>query len=256
VHSVIRKTRPQCIFHLAAQSYLGTSWTDPWDTFDVNVNGTINILETMRRLKLESRLVIAGSSAEYGMLRNGNRGMKEDDPLLPVSPYGVSKVTQELLGYQYHANFGLDIVTARLFLIKGPRKTNDSFYDFATQIVKIERGEQPPVMEVGNLQVYRDITDIRDAVTAFEKIMLKAEQGNSYNICSGTAYYMRDVAKKFLSNCKAPAKMLQTKARLRNMDEKVIRGNGRKLFLATGWKPRIPIEKTITDTIEYWRRNL
>jgi GDP-4-dehydro-6-deoxy-D-mannose reductase len=253
VESVIRKTKPDCIFHLAAQSYLGPSWADPWGTFDANVNGTINMLEALKRLKLGSRLVIAGSSAQYGV---ASRAMKEGDPLHPVSPYGVSKATQELLGYQYHANFGLDAVTARLFLVKGPRKTRDSFYDFAIQIVKIERGEQRPVMEVGNLDVYRDITDVRDAVVALEKMMLKAEPGNSYNVCSGTAYYMRDIAEKFLSNCRVPAKLRQAKARFRSADEKVIRGDGRKLFLATGWKAKIPIEKTIADTIEFWRENL
>lgn len=253
VKSVIRKTAPDGIFHLAAVNHLLSSWSDPWSTIDTNVNGTVNILEALRRLKLKSRLIIAGSSAEYG---EQDKKLTEQDPLVPISPYGVSKVTQELLGHQYNVNFDLNVITARIFLIKGPRKTLDSFYDFATQIVKIERKKQSPVMKVGNLNVYRDLIDVRDSVVALEKMMLKGEPGNSYNLCSGVAYLMRDIANEFLSNCKVPAKILQDKARFRIGDEKIIWGDTSKLFYVTGWKPRIPIDTTIVDTLEFWRENM
>ncbi|MCX6694994.1 MAG: GDP-mannose 4,6-dehydratase [Candidatus Altiarchaeota archaeon] len=253
VEAAIEASKPERIFHLAAQSFPTVSWEQPVETFDVNVNGTIHVFETLKKRKINPVVVVACSSAEYGFVTPDEVPVKETHNLKPLHPYGVSKVAQDLLAYQYFKNFGLNAVRVRLFNTTGPGKTNDFCGDFTKQIVDIEKGSQKPVMLVGNLEPRRDVTDVRDMVEAFRLAAEKADMGDVYNLCSSKAHRVRDVLDKAVSMSKAKIEVKVDPAKIRPTDEPIIMGDNSKFTKKTGWKPKIPIDKTLEDMLDYWR---
>ena len=253
----LAESRPDRIFHLAAQSYVPASWKLPAETFAINALGQINLFEAILGLKLDPRIQIAGSSEEYGHVNPDEVPMKETNPLRPLSPYAVSKVAQDLLAYQYFMSYGLKTVRTRGFNHTGPRR-GDVFVtsNFAKQIAEIEKGKKEPVIQVGNLEAKRDFTDVRDMVRAYWLAAEKGKAGDVYNIGSGKTMAMKDMLDILLSLSKAKVKVQVDPARLRPSDVPILFSDSRKFVSLTKWKPRIPLEKTFKDLLDYWRERV
>jgi GDP-4-dehydro-6-deoxy-D-mannose reductase len=225
---------------------------------ETNAVGTIHLLETIRKLDIDPAIQIAGSSEEYGLVFPDEVPIKETNPLRPLSPYGVSKVAQDKLGFQYHRSYGLKIVVTRGFNHTGPRR-GEVFVtsDFAKQIVEIEKGLREPVIRVGNLDAKRDFTDVRDTVRAYWLSVSKCEFGECYNVSSGNVWVIKDVLDLLLkSSKKKDIRIEQEKGRMRPSDVQILHGDATKFMEKTGWKPEIPFEKTMSDLLEYWREVL
>lgn len=250
----LEKVLPDYIFHLAAQSFVPTSWSAPTESLTTNVLGQVNLFEAVRRLGLKCRIQLACSSEEYGMVFPNEVPIKETNPLRPLSPYAVSKVAQDMLGYQYWMSWKVDSVRTRGFNHEGPRR-GPVFVasDFAKQIADIEKGRKAPVLSVGNLEAQRDFTDVRDMVKAYWLALEKCEPGEVYNICSGKAWKIQKVLDHLLALSKAKIEVKLDPARLRPSDVPILLGDYSKFHAATGWEPTIPFERTLEDMLEYWR---
>ena len=255
VRDVLEEVKPERIFHLAAQSFVPTSWTAPTESLTTNILGQLNIFEAVKKVHLKPRIQIACSSEEYGLVQPDELPIRETNPLRPLSPYAVSKVGQDFLGYQYFMSYQMPIVRTRGFNHEGPRR-GPVFVcsDFAKQIADIEKGRRAPVIRVGNLDARRDFTDVRDVVRAYWLALEKGEPGEVYNICSGKAWVIRDMLDHLLSLTKVKVKVEQDAARMRPSDVPVLLGDAGRFQKATGWKPEIPFEQTLRDLLEYWRQ--
>ena len=253
----LAEIKPDRIFHLAAQSYVPASWTCPAETFAINSIGQINLFEAMLDLELKSRIQIAGSSEEYGMVYPDEVPMKETNPLRPLSPYAVSKVAQDLLGYQYFKSYGLWAVRTRGFNHTGPRR-GDVFIcsNFAKQIVEIEKEKREPVMYVGNLETRRDFTDVRDTVRAYWLSLEKGEPGDVYNIGTGKAYTMKEILDMLLGLSREQVQVETDPKRLRPSDVEILLSDSTKFRKLTGWEPKIPLKQSLQDLLDYWRERI
>ncbi len=252
---VIDEIRPEYIFHLAAQSFVPTSWRAPTESLTTNVIGQLNIFEAVRKIDLKCRIQIAGSSEEYGLVHESELPITEENPLRPLSPYGVSKVGQDMLGYQYYMSYQMAIVRTRGFNHTGPRRSPVFVVsDFAKQIVDIEKGRRDPVMHVGNLEASRDFTDVRDMAVAYFLALDKGKAGEVYNICSEKSWKIREILDKLLAMTKVKIDVKQDPARLRPSDVPRLLGDCSRFRKDTGWRPRIPFEKTLGDILDYWRQ--
>jgi len=261
VFEIIDKLRPTVIYHLAAQSFPVVSWEKPDETIDINVNGTIHVMEAIKKIRInqpeyDPMVIIACSSAEYGAaLTPENSPVSEDSALLPLHPYGVSKMGQDLLGFQYYQNDKIRNVRARIFNTTGPRKVNDVASDFTKRAVLWEKGKVKSVT-IGNILTKRAITDVRDLVQALVLLAEKAEPGEAYNISGSKVYQIKDIL-DIIGEKLGASFPTETDARLiRPSDEPIISGDSTKLINATGWKQQYPIEQTISDMIDYWRNAL
>lgn len=254
VLEILSQVKPDCIFHLAAQSSAAISWKEPQMTMEVNVGGTINILESLRELRLNPRILLVGSSEEYGFVRPDELPVNETQPLRPANPYAVSKVAQDMLGEIYSKAYGMDIVRARPFNHIGPRQ-NPTFAapDFARRIALIEKGKLEPVLSVGNLEAERDFTDVRDVVKAYYDLFQKGEKGEVYNIGSGKSYKIRYILDVLLSFSEVDVQIKQDPARMRPSDVPVLRCDNTRLVKLTSWHPTYTIEETLKDVLNYWR---
>lgn len=251
---VVERVRPDYVFHLAAQSFVPMSWRAPTESLQTNVIGQLNVFEAVRKIDLACRIQIACSSEEYGLVREDELPIREDAPLRPLSPYGVSKVAQDLLGYQYYMSYKMDIVRTRGFNHTGPRRASVFVVsDFARQIAEIEKGVRDPVMYVGNLDAERDFTDVRDMVRAYYLALEFGKSGEVYNICSEKSWRIGDMLDKLLSMSNAKITVKQDPERLRPSDVPRLRGDCSKFRKDTGWKPLIPFETTAKDMLDYWR---
>ncbi len=251
---VIEKVKPDYIFHLAAQSFVPTSWNAPSESLMTNVIGELNIFEAVRKIKLDCRIQLACSSEEYGLVQENELPINEDNQLRPLSPYGVSKVGQDLLGYQYYMSYKMDIVRTRGFNHTGPRRAPVFVCsDFARQITEIEKGLKEPVIRVGNLDSRRDFTDVRDMVKAYFLALERGKSGSVYNICSEKSWSMKEVLDMLLSLTEADIRIEQDKDRLRPSDVPLLLGDCSRFKKDTGWRPLIPFEQTLEDIMAYWR---
>ena len=250
----LEKVKPDWIFHLAAQSFVPTSWTAPTESLTTNVLAQLNLFEAVRHAGIKCRIQLACSSEEYGMVYPDEVPIRETNPLRPLSPYAVSKVAQDMLGYQYWMSHQVDSVRTRGFNHEGPRR-GPVFVasDFAKQVADIEKGRKAPVLHVGNLEAQRDFTDVRDMVKAYVLALEKCEPGEVYNICSGKAWRIQEVLDRLLAMSKVKIEVREDPARLRPSDVPILLGDYSKFHAVTGWKPTIPFEQTLTDMLEYWR---
>jgi GDP-4-dehydro-6-deoxy-D-mannose reductase len=253
----LAEIEPDRIFHLAAQSFVPTSWRCPGETFAINSIGQINLFEAVLDLGLTPRIQIAGSSEEYGLVHPDEVPMKESNPLRPLSPYAVSKVAQDFLGYQYFMSYGLHIVRTRGFNHTGPRR-GEVFIcsNFARQIVEIEKKLRDPVLFVGNLEAKRDFTDVRDTVRAYWLSLEKGEAGEVYNIGTGVAYTAREILDKLLALTEEDVRIEVDPLRLRPSDVMILLSDTSKFRTISGWEPLIPFEQSLQDLLEYWRERL
>lgn len=257
VRRVVSAVRPDFIFHLAAQSFVPTSWHAPAQTMQVNTVGQINLFEAIRSEGLSPRVHIAGSSEEYGLVHPHEVPMRESNPLRPLSPYAVSKVAQEMLAWQYFRSYGLHTVVTRGFNHTGPRR-GDVFVtsSFARQIAEIELGLRPPVVYVGDLKSKRDWTDVRDTVRGYWLALEKGVAGEVYNIGSGTTREVGEMLNVLLSLSTAKIDVKVDPSRLRPSDVTILWADYSKFKQQTGWEPHIPFETTMADLLNYWRAKL
>jgi GDP-4-dehydro-6-deoxy-D-mannose reductase len=256
VQYLLDTAAPDRVFHLAAQSFVQASWHTPAETLTTNTISQVNLLEAIRTRRGEPpRFLVVGSSEEYGLAYEHELPIKETNPLRPLSPYAVSKVAQDLMGYQYFKSYGLPIVRTRAFNHEGPRR-GDVFVtsNFARQVAEIEAGQREPVIRVGNLKARRDYTDVRDIVQGYWALLEKAELGEVYNLASGRAWAIQEVLDFILGECRARNVTVQEDpSRLRPSDVPTLVGDASKIHLAVGWRPGIPFEQTLKDLLQYWR---
>jgi len=256
VVDVLNQIKPDLIFHMAAQSYPALSWKIPIETLQTNIIGTANLFEAIKLVGLDPVVVVACSSAEYGSVNEAAIPVKESHPLLPLHPYGVSKVAVDLLAYSYWVNDKIKAIRVRIFNTTGPRKVGDVCSDFTYKIVMIEKGKCDPILKVGNLGTYRAILDVRDLIRALVLLWEKGQPGEVYNVSGSKVYQIQEILDIVLKNAKCKVIVRQDPALLRPSDEKIIYGDSTKRTQETGWRQEINIEDTIKDMIKYWRHKI
>ena len=251
VDAAVEVTRPDQAFHLAGAAHVGHSWDNVSQTLAVNVLGTHYLLSALAAHAPSCRVLVTGSALVY---RPADHALGEDDPLGPVSPYGLSKLGQEMTGLRAFKEAGLPVLVARSFNHIGPRQAASfSTAGFARQIARIEAGLAPPVLHVGNLDTRRDLTDVRDTIEAYRVLVARGLPGRIYNVCSGRAYPIARILDGLLGLARVPIDVRTDPSLLRRQDVPVILGDPARVAHDTGWVPRIPIEQSLADIVEYWR---
>jgi GDP-4-dehydro-6-deoxy-D-mannose reductase len=257
VYELLKTTQPDAIVHLAAQSHIPTAYRDPWGTLKNNIRGQLNLLEACVKLSLSPRFIVIGSSEEYGRARAEDLPLQEDHPLRPENPYSVSKVAQDVMGYQYFISYGIPVIRMRPFNHIGPAQSARFVLPaFAQQVAKIEAGLQAPVMRVGNLEPARDFTDVRDVVRAYHLALQEAVPGEVYNLASGQPRTIRSLVDALLALISVSVRIEVDPDRYRPADVPVIYGSAEKFRQATGWTPQIPFEQTVRDVLDAWRQKI
>lgn len=252
--SLLFDVKPDCIFHLAAQSSVSVAWKNPALTVDVNIKGSLNVLDAVRELFYKPRILLIGSGEEYGHVRPEDIPIREETLLRPGNLYAATKACQNMIGKIYTDAYDMNIMMVRAFNHIGPNQAPLFVVsDFCKQVVEIERGLQEPVIHVGNLSVFRDFTDVRDVVRAYSAIILQGKRGETYNVGSGKAMEIREMLETILSFSTASITIETDPAKLRPVDVPIIEADTSKLYNLTGWKPLIPFHQTVQETLDYWR---
>ncbi len=255
IHTLLVQSAPDYIIHLAAQSHVPTSYQNPWGTLENNIRGQLNLLEACRTLGLTPRILVIGSGEEYGRANSAELPLTENQPLRPENPYSVSKVAQDVMGYQYYISFGLPVIRMRPFNHIGPGQSPQFVLPaFAGQIAAIEAGKQTPVLQVGNLEPARDFTDVRDVVHAYHLALVQGTPGEVYNVASGIPRTIQSLVDQLMALATVPIRVEIDPQRYRPADVPVIYGSAAKLKQAVGWEPEIPFEQTIRDVLDEWRQ--
>ena len=257
IEILLKKLRPDYIFHLAAQSSVALSWKNPALTVDINIKGTLNILDTIRNIPGYSpKILLIGSGEEYGYILPDETPINEQVIPRPGNIYAATKACQNMLGSIYSRAYGLHLIMVRAFNHIGPNQAPIFVVsDFCKQVAEIEAGIKPPVMRVGNLQAKRDFTDVRDVVRAYGLLIQKGQAGETYNIGSGHAIAIQELLDKILSLSEKNISVELDTARLRPADIPVIEADIQKIQQLTAWKPEISLNQTLLETLNYWREN-
>jgi GDP-4-dehydro-6-deoxy-D-mannose reductase len=250
VIDAIARLKPGLVYHCAGAAHVGRAWAHSEAAFAVNVRGTHHLLDALHLSRGTARVLVPGSALVY---RPANEAVTEDHPLAPNSPYGLSKLAQELVGR--HADGPVvQVMIARAFNHVGPRQDPAfSTSGFARRIAMIEAGLTVPEILVGNLDAQRDLTDVRDTVRAYQLIAARGVPGRPYNVCSGHVVAIGDVLKMLVARARVPIEVRVDPARFRPNDVPVVRGDPRRLQEELGWAPAVPLETSLTDILEYWR---
>ena len=254
VEHLFNAFQPTHVFHLGAQSLPTVSWADPVGTFESNIMGSLHVFEAIRHMKRRPVIVSACSSAEYGNVPASAIPVKEEQPLKPLHPYGISKVCLDLIARQYFMDYGIAAVNVRLFNTTGPGKTDDAPSDFVRRIIRIKKGLISPVLEVGNLTPRRAFLDVHDTVRGFYLAAMKGKRGEVYNLCASDTHQIGDLLRTAIRLSGVKAEIRQAEHLMRPSDEKIIFGSTDKLRKHTGWKPVRSLDQTLKAMIEYWDR--
>ena len=256
--NIIKELKPDHIYHLAGESSVKLSWGGTLSMVNSNIVATLNLLEAMRTANCqETKILLACSSEEYGLISEDDIPIKEETPLKPVSPYAVSKAAVDMFGYQYYVSYGIKTVRTRAFNHTGPRRSGVyALSNFARQLAEIESGFREPKIHVGNLSAVRDFTDVRDMVRGYELAMEHCEPGEVYNICSSKGWRIRDLLEMLVQLSKCRIEIAQDEERMRPVDLPIIVGDNAKFRKITAWKPAIGMERTLQDLLDYWRGQL
>jgi GDP-4-dehydro-6-deoxy-D-mannose reductase len=257
VEKMIAKIKPDKVFHLAATSFVRSSFDQAAEVINNNVTSQVNVMESLLRHNPHAVMQIACTSEEYGLVKPEETPITENNPIRPLSPYGVSKVAQEKLGYQYNQSYGLKVIITRTFNHCGPRR-GDAFVEssFCKQVAMVEAGKQEPVIYHGNLESVRDYTDARDVVEAFWLATEKCPPGEPFNICSGKGITIEQLLDNILSLSNITIQKRPDPDRMRPSDVKLLIGDSSKFRDLTGWEPRIPFKQTMNDLLEAWRKKI
>jgi len=257
VKGLLARVAPDYIIHLAAQSSPLLSEQYPEDTIATNITGQVNIFESLSALRLKLKVVIAGSSDEYGRITSNKMPISENCKLTPTNLYALTKVTQELLGLRVYYRQGYDVMSTRPFHATGPKQPERFVCSsFAKQIALIEKAKQKPTILVGNINIMRDFTDVRDVANAYWLIMKKGKSGQVYNICSKRARSLKEILDILLSLSKVKVGVKVDPDRMRVNDVPLFIGDPTKLEKLTGWKAKISLKQTLKDLLIYWRENI
>lgn len=254
---VLEEVRPDCIFHLAAQSSVALSWKNPALTIDINIKGSINVLDAIRELDYSPRILLIGSGEEYGHILPNETPISESNHTRPGNVYAATKVCQNMLGKLYADAYQMDIVMVRAFNHVGPKQSPLFVVsDFCKQVAEIEKGLHEPIIKVGNLSAKRDFTDVRDVVRAYSLLIKKGLAGETYNVGSGKAIAIEEILNLILSFATVAISVEVDPTKLRPVDVPIIEADIKKLQKCTGWKQTINIEQTIISSLDYWRSSL
>jgi len=257
VQHVLDEVAPDFIFHLAALAKVADSWRTPWPVLENNILSQLNLLQALVNLGARPRIMVVGSNEEYGLVQPEDLPLAEESPLRPNSPYGVSKVTQDMLGLQYFLSHQLPIIRVRPFNHIGPRQAPGFVApDFARQIAAAEFGQRPPRMQVGNLEAQRDFTDVRDRVRAYYLAVTQGLPGDVYNIGSGKSHSVQELLDTLLSYSQVEITVEKDPSRLRPSDVPEVRCDASKFRTLTGWQASIPFETSLRDVLDDWRQHV
>ena len=249
---VVGEHAPAVVYHLAGAPHVGQSWSAATETLAINVMGTHGLFEAIRLEGLASRVVVPSSAYVY---RPADRALREDDPIEATNPYAISKVATELAVACAARVDGIHAVTARAFNHIGPRQDPSFFASgVARQVALIEAGRLEPIIRVGNLESRRDFTDVRDTVRAYRALAERGTPGRAYNVCSGRACRMRDLLEAIVARARVTVTIQPDPDRFRPNDTPLLLGDRSRIRQATGWEPRVPIEQTLQDLLDHWRR--
>lgn len=257
VRCLLEEIQPEAIYHLAGQAFVPTAWADPWGTLETNIRSQLNILQAMIKQRLQARLLVVASNEVYGHVHKDHLPVKEETPMRPDNPYGVSKVAQDTLALQYHLSHGLDVVRARSFNHIGPHQS--PFFvasSFAKQIAEIEAGQSPPVIRVGNLEAQRDFTDVMDVARAYALLVECGQSGEAYNIGTGQAHSINYLLEVLLSFSSIEITTTPDPERMRPSDVPIIYADNSKLRQQTGWQPTCKFEDSLGRVLDYWRQTV
>lgn len=257
IDSLLDEVQPDYIFHLAAQSSVALSWRNPQLTININITGTVNLLDAVRKLEKQPRMLLIGSGEEYGHVKPDEVPIKEDNNTRPGNIYAVTKVTQNMIGRLYYEAYGMDIMSTRSFNHTGPNQAPQFVVpDFCKQVAEIEKGKKEPVIYTGNLSAKRDFTDVRDVVRAYCLLMEKGRAGETYNVGCGNAIEIRAILDMILSHSEKEIRVETDPAKLRPVDVPIIEADITKLKEDTGWTPEISLDQTITETLDAYRNTV
>jgi len=251
---LVRRIKPEVVFHLAAISSVGVSFEEPQLTLTVNLIGTVNLLEALRSVSTVKKILIVTSSDVYGVIRPSDLPLKEATPMNPVTPYGVSKAAADMIGFQYFKSYGMPIVRVRAFNHTGP-KQNTGFVvpDFCRQVASIESGKSKPVVRVGNLGAERDISDVRDIVRGYRLIAERGREGDVYHLCSGKSHRIREILDRILRISTNSIEVRTNLKLMRPSENPRLVGDFSKARRVAGYKPTYKLTDTLSDTLDYWR---
>jgi GDP-4-dehydro-6-deoxy-D-mannose reductase len=241
--------RPEVVYHLAALSHVGESWADPTGVLRVNVEGTGHVLNAARAAGVR-RTIVVGSAEEYGQVDERDLPLREDAPLRPSSPYGVSKIAASYLALQAHIAYGLDVVRVRAFTHTGPGQSDRFLMPALAHRIAAAEREDKDEIRVGSLDPIRDVSDVRDVVRAYRLLAERGEAGAVYNVCSGMGASVREIADHLVAAARRPLRLTVDPALVRPVDVPRLVGDASKLRTATGWKPEYRLDQTLADVLE------